>query len=86
MRKTIFSNMTAIRYDHPAAAADLDAPAARFAFDNRLAFELRRLAARFQADCLIHPHSNAWALLKAGEQKAPGVLRHAGRHPQRQSR
>ncbi|HEY1865171.1 MAG TPA: hypothetical protein VGG77_16085 [Roseiarcus sp.] len=67
---------TTLRADHLAAADALDDLAARCAFDDRLAGKLKKLAARsrLQGDGALHPEIKAWALMKAGEHKAPGQL------------
>ena len=62
------------RAEYLATAEALDALAERCRFDAQLASDLKKLAdrSRLKADCLIHPESQAWALLREGDKWAPG--------------
>jgi hypothetical protein len=67
-------DMTTMRGDYLAAAHGLHALAEPC--DDELASDLKNPAtrARLKADCLIHPESKAWALLKQGKRYAPAAL------------
>ena len=68
--------MMTMRGDYLSVAHDLNALAGRCSFDHKFASDLREFAARarLKADCLVHPESKAWALLKQGERYAPDAL------------